>query len=154
MIRRLARGRDGTAAVELSAGLGLLVLPVVVLVASLPAWAAAQTAGRAAAREAARAVATAPDPTLASDLAQEAAAVVAANHGHTLVGEVRLRYAERPAPRPSWLHPAAADPTQTEVTATVTVRLPALSLPGLGAVGAVDWSVSHSEPLDRYRSTP
>lgn len=38
------------------------------------------------------------------------------------------------------------------VTARVTVRMPALVVPGLGRIGAWLWTASHSELVDRYRS--
>ena len=51
-----ARQADGFVALELAAGVAVLVLPVVMLVASLPGWFDRQSTARQAAREAARAI--------------------------------------------------------------------------------------------------
>lgn len=38
------------------------------------------------------------------------------------------------------------------VSATVTVRMPAISVPGAGDVGAWTWSTTHTRRIDDYRS--
>jgi predicted amino acid dehydrogenase len=40
------------------------------------------------------------------------------------------------------------------VTATVSVRMPAIEIPGLGGLGTVVWTVHHTEQVDLYRSLP
>jgi hypothetical protein len=42
----------------------------------------------------------------------------------------------------------------SEVAAHVTVRMPALVIPGIGRVGAWEWTVTHAEQVDLYRSFP
>jgi len=37
-----------------------------------------------------------------------------------------------------------------DVEARVTVTMPAVDLPGIGAVGAWSWTARHREPVDRY----
>jgi hypothetical protein len=39
-----------------------------------------------------------------------------------------------------------------DVQARVTVAMPAVQVPGLGAVGAWSWTARHREPVDRYVS--
>jgi hypothetical protein len=38
----------------------------------------------------------------------------------------------------------------SDVEAQVTVRMPAVELPGLGAVEAWSWTARHRQPVDRY----
>jgi hypothetical protein len=38
------------------------------------------------------------------------------------------------------------------VTASVTVGMPAVDIPGIAEVGAWSWSAHHTEPVDQYRS--
>lgn len=138
----------GSAAMELVVGTGFLVLPVALLVLSLPTWADTHTMARTAAREAARTVVLASDPTDTAALAagRTAAATVARNHGGTLTG----------APVFDWEHEAVAGSegtlTQPHVTVTVTVEMPALAIPLMGEWASFGWSVTHREPLDLYRS--
>jgi hypothetical protein len=43
-------------------------------------------------------------------------------------------------------------PRGGNVRASVTVAVPAVTLPGIGSVGAWSWTAHHSEPVDQYRS--
>lgn len=141
-------GEAGAAPIEFVTGLGLLVLPVVVLVVSLPVWAEVQAMGRLAAQQAARTIVTASEPAAAMPAATAAAESVAANYGRELAG----------APHAKWTNPdgdaaEAGEPGQA-VTVTVAVRMPALPLPLIGDATAFDWEVAHTEVVDRYRSLP
>ena len=40
------------------------------------------------------------------------------------------------------------------VTANVTVQMPVISIPGIGGLGSVSWTVHHTEQVDLYRSFP
>ena len=40
----------------------------------------------------------------------------------------------------------------SDVEARVTVAMPAVQLPGIGAMGAWSWTARHREPVDRYVS--
>lgn len=133
-------GAGGFAALEFALGLAVLLLPVALVVVSLPVWAETQSMGRVAAQQAARAAALAPDAATATGAATAAAATVVANHGRSLRGPVQV-VVESGAPQP-------------QVRATVTVDLPALNLPLLRRVTSVDWRVSATQPLDLYRSLP
>lgn len=136
----------GYVATELVAALGLLLLPVVLVVVSVPVWSEVQSMGRVAAQQAARAAVLAPDDAAARAAATTAAGIVAANHGRSLAGPVRL---EATVDRS-----AGTLGTQQLVTATVPVELPAVPLPLLADLTAVTWEVSHTQPVDPYRSVP
>lgn len=133
----------GFVAAEYAAGIGLLLLPVTLLVLSLPAWVEAQEAGRVAAQQAARAVVTAADHTSGVERARRLAAEALANRGVEQVGDLGVHGALR--------HPAGGTP-QELVTVTVTVRVPAVSLPLLGTWASFHRAVSHTQPVDRYRT--
>lgn len=133
----------GFAAVEFVAGIALLVLPVAILVVSLPVWAEAQTSARVVAREAARVLAVADDDVTGRTDAAAMVARVADNLGVDLAAPpVFAGSVEGPAGH------------EAEVSAVITVRLPLLALPLLADLAAVDWSVEHREPVDVYRSRP
>ncbi|MDX1659732.1 MAG: hypothetical protein R3343_12995 [Nitriliruptorales bacterium] len=138
----------GSAAIELVAGVGLLVFPAVLLVLSLPTWAQARTAAEVAAREAARTVVLADDPMgpAATAAGRAAAETVLANHGRRLVGEPTFEWDRVDA--------AGGRVRQDQVAATVTIRMPAVAVPFVGSWAAFDWSTTHVEPLDIYRSVP
>lgn len=135
-----ARSEHGFVATELVAGVALLVLPVTLLVLTFPRWSERQTTARVIARELARRAARdgVCDRTAARDLAQE----MARNLG---VGprDVRVDLA---CPDGTALVPGS------DVEARVTVAMPAVHVPGVGAVGAWSWTASHREPVDRYAS--
>lgn len=132
----------GTVAPEFAAGVGFLVLPVVVLVLSLPGWFEARHAGRVAAAQAAREAATAPNPIAAATGAAAIVDRLLADHG-----------VEAAKPLALITTPPTSGGVET-VTASVTVRVPALQLPFVGPVAGFDHTVRHTQPLDRYRATP
>lgn len=136
-------GERGFAAVEFVAGVGLLVLPIAILVLSLPVWAETQTAARVVVREAARVLAVADDDHAGRVEASAMARRVAGNLGIDLTGP------------PTFAGSVEGPPGRAaEVSAIVTVRLPLLGLPLLADLTAVDWTVEHTEPVDVYRSRP
>lgn len=137
------RAEDGFVAAEYAAGVGFLLLPVTLLVLSLPAWVEAQEAGRVAAQQAARAVVTASDHADGVAQAQLLVAETLANRGVGQVGEVAFDGSLR--------HGAGDEPQQL-VTAIVTVRVPAVQLPLIGTWAAFDRAIAHTQPVDRYRS--
>lgn len=139
MRRRAGCRESGYVAAELALGVGLLVFPIAMLVLTVPTWAERQSAARAIAREAARTVAV--DGHCDTGAARDVGSTMAANLGirggvdvalDCRAGE-RLRRGER-------------------VTARVTVLMPAVQIPGIGAVGAWSWTAHHAEPIDQYRS--
>ena len=140
---RATRARDrGFVAIELAAGVALLVFPVAMLVASLPGWFDRQSLARQAARDAARAVVL--DGACRGDVA-EGAAVRIVRGGGVDPGDVRVAL---DCPAGSEL---ARDST---VTARVTIDMPAVTVPLIGTVGGWRWTTGHAEPVDPYGSRP
>ncbi len=138
----MRRRERGFAAIELSAGIALLVLPVALLVLSLPQWSSRQGMARLAARDAARVVALAG--WCDRDAAQAAVDRIAEDAD---------------------LHPGALAltldcegsvplPRGGAVTAWVTVGMPVLDVPILGRAAAWSWTAPHREPVDPYGSRP
>lgn len=140
-LRRTCRWRDdgGTTAAEFAAGVGFLVLPMVVLVLSLPGWFEARHAARVAAAGAARAVAVAEHPDEGLAQARLLTAELLADHGVAAAHPLQVTSPD--------------DGRPGTVTATVTVRVPALQLPFVGPVAGFDHAVAHTQALDRYRAT-
>lgn len=135
---RPRRTERGTAALELPLAVGLLLVPVALVVVSLPAWPERQTLARAAAAEASRAVALAASWDEGVAEAQAVVADAARNAGFG-PGDLTLDLTgglERGA----------------TVTASVTVDMPALPLPLVGTVGRWSWTADHTERVDDYRS--
>ncbi len=140
-MRRLAapdrRDEAGMVVAEFTVVVGMILFPVMILVLSFPVWVERQSMARVAAQEAARTVALADDTDAGVAAAEQLVAEIATNHG---------------------VDPSAMTVTFTgsasrgsNVTATVDVDFPPLSLPLLGGVGSVHWSTSHTERVDDYR---
>lgn len=130
------RGARGAVAVEFAAATGLLLLPVVLLVASLPVWAEHRHAAILAAREAAR-IAAAGYPR---DLSAEASAwgeAIAVNHG-VRAGDVDVTV-------------EGALVRGGRIEARATVRMPAVAVPGVRA-GTWSWTAVQRARIDDYRS--
>jgi hypothetical protein len=138
--RRLG-GESGLVSAELVLGVGLLVLPVALLVLTMPGWFERQVAARSIAREAARAVVL--EGRCSQGLAARVAGEMAANHG-LAVGDVRVSVQCESDPLPPG----------SEIEADVSVRMPALEIPGIGAFTAWEWTARHRAPVDRYASLP
>lgn len=139
----MTRGRErGFAAIELSAGIAVLVLPVVLLVATVPRWSERQGVARVAARDAARVVG------LQGWCDRQAA--------DRVVGEVADGAGLDPAALEVTLDctPSATLPRGGAVTARVRIAMPALAVPMLGSVAAWSWTAQHRAPVDPYGSRP
>lgn len=132
----------GFIATELVMGLGLLVFPVALLVLTLPGWSERQATARVVAREVARRAAR--EGVCDEVAAQSLGIAMARNLG---VPPDSLEVAVL-CPGGSDLVPGA------DVEARVTVRMPAVEIPGIGGVGAWSWTASHREPVDRYGASP
>ncbi|MEW6474320.1 MAG: hypothetical protein AB1679_18870 [Actinomycetota bacterium] len=134
------RSQAGTAVIETPLAVVLLLVPVALLVITLPAWPERQTVARAAATEAARSAVLADSWDEAVATGQAVVERTAANYGLAANDFVL-----------DW---SGALTRGSAVTARVTVRMPALAVPGLGSVDAWTWTASHTESVDRYRSIP
>jgi hypothetical protein len=127
-------------ATELALGVGVLLLPVVFLVLTIPSWSERQTTGRAIAREVGRAVAR--EGWCNTGLATGLAEMMAENLG---LARAEMRVVMDCAPGDA-LTPGS------ELTVGVTVDMPAVHLPALGTVGDWSWTARHRQPVDRYGS--
>jgi hypothetical protein len=138
----IAPSERGFIATELALGLGLLVFPVALLVLTLPGWSERQATARVITREVARRIAREGvcDVTAARSL------------GVTMARNLGLPSddfdVEVVCPGGAVLNPGA------DVEARVTVRMPAVEIPGIGAVGAWSWTARHREPVDLYGAAP
>jgi hypothetical protein len=135
---RACRGSGGFVAVELVAGLALLLLPVALVVLTLPTWSERQSTARAIAREVARQTARAG--WCDTDGAQALAGRMAGNLGVPPGGaSVAVSCA-----------PGDVLPPGGAVEVAVTVRMPAVHLPAVGDVAAWSWTARHRQPVDTY----
>jgi hypothetical protein len=128
----------GYAAAEFVVGVAFIVLPVTLLVLSLPLWLERQALAERAANESARRMVLAPD--WASGLAQ----------GHQVVQEISADYG-LPAGDLSERLSGNLARGQT-IRSEVTVRMPALAIPLVGRFGSWQWTAVHVEHVDNYRS--
>jgi hypothetical protein len=119
-------------------GVGLIVLPVMVLVLTLPTWEQRTVDALDAARTAARAVATASTWDAGVSAGNQAVEEVLAGDGLP-ASDVSVSYAGS-------LDPGAS------VTARVTVAIPVGNLPGLGFVGILHYTASSTEHVDSFGS--
>ena len=127
---RFRRSERGTAAIELPLVLGLVLIPLGLLVLTVPTWVERQEAATEAAAEAARAVVTGTGSADRVAVAHAVVEEVAASHGLP-PGSLRLELRSGGRGQP--------------VTARVTVEIPLAPLPGLGRLPAVDWTATHTE---------
>jgi hypothetical protein len=138
MVRR-PPATGGFVAIEFALAVGLLLLPVVMLVAALPAWVEHEHAATVAAADAASAAVHAY-PADGVDDARAAAldtlhdyGITAADADVTLVADDHARGGT--------------------VSVRVTVAMPALVVPGIGTIGGFHWSRVQSRRIDDYRSS-
>jgi hypothetical protein len=133
-------GACGYVAIELALSIGLLVLPLTGLVVTFPTWAERQSVARVVAREVARSVALdgVCDPAGAVALA----ATVTDGLGIP-AGDVTVSLDCVPGQQ---LARGGA------VTASATVVMPALAIPGIGAVDLWRWTAANRQPVDPFRS--
>lgn len=135
-------GSRGSAAIELSTGVALLVVPLALVVLSVPNWTWRQDVARLAARDAARVVSL--RGVCDSELAARIAGDLAVGAG---VPRTALRVTLDCTPSASLSRGGA-------VTARATVDMPATVVPLVGRVTAWSWTAVHRAPVDPYGSRP
>jgi hypothetical protein len=118
---------------------GFIVLPVLVLVLTLPTWEQRAVDAQDAARDAARALAMAADWPQGVSAADQAVYGIVTSDG-LVAGDVSVHLA------------GSLDPGAT-VTASVTVLVPAGNVPGLGPIGGLHYTASSTQHVDLYRSS-
>lgn len=127
----------GFVAIEFVAAVAFLLLPIVVLVATVPTWAERRHAATVAAREAARVLVDAwpnADPRDAVDVAER----IAADHGVDRA-DVAVHV------------PSAGGGRGSYVRVEVVVRMPAIAVTGMRA-GAWHYTAVELRRVDDYRS--
>jgi hypothetical protein len=120
-------------------GTTLIVMPIMVLVLTLPTWEQRAVDAQDAARTAARALVTADNWDDGISAADEAVSQLVAGDGLP-PSDLTVTYS------------GSLDPGGT-VSAAVTVVIPAGNLPGLGFVGALHYTASSTEHVDSYRDS-
>jgi hypothetical protein len=131
-------GQAGSAPLSLVLGLGLLVIPVLLLVLSIPTWEARAVDARDAAATAARVLVTAdswPDGVSAANQAVD-----------------EIRASDRISPSDVKTDYQGSLTRGSTVTVDVTVVIPATEILLIGAVGSLHYTASSSELVDQYRS--
>jgi hypothetical protein len=144
-MKGLEDGRDGErgfAATELALGVGVLLLPVALVVLTIPTWSERQTTARVIAREVARAVVALG--VCDAGAGRATGAVIAQNLG-LAPGDAHVSL--------DCVSGAVLEPGG-DVEAVVTVRMPAVHLAAMGDVGAWSWTARHRQPVDTYVSVP
>lgn len=130
----------GVAAIDMFAVIIVAMIPVFVIVMSIPSWVERMSFARVAAQEAARAAVLADSWDEGQAQASNLVAEIAANHGVPAgVSSVALS---------GTLERGAV------VSATVSVQTPTLTIPFVTTVGATTLSSTHTEVVDHYRSLP
>ncbi|MGO9660231.1 MAG: hypothetical protein ACLQVK_04185 [Acidimicrobiales bacterium] len=124
---------------SLMLGVGLIVVPVLVLVLTLPAWEQRTVDAQDAARDAARALVEADDWGDGVAAAEQAVSEIVSSDG-LVAADVSLSLA------------GSLGPGGT-VTASVTVLVPAGNVPGLGFIGTLHYTASSTEHVDAYRDS-
>jgi len=132
------RREPGFVAIEWVAAIAMLLLPAVVLVATLPTWAERRHAATIAAREAARDLQRRwPDGDAGE--AELVAKYVAVDHG-LRASDVSVRVL------------AGGSNPGDQIRVEVRVVMPAIAVPGLTRVGGWTYSTVASLRVDDYRS--
>jgi hypothetical protein len=132
-----AIGDAGFAPLSLVLGLGLLVIPVLLLVLTIPTWIDRSVDARDAAANAARALATADTWADGQAAARQAVTEIATNDGIS-PADIQAGYSGSLVPGGT-------------VTATITVTIPAGVVPGVGHYGTVHYTASSTQHVDSYR---
>jgi hypothetical protein len=137
----VTRGAEsGFVVTEFAFGVAVLVLPVALLVLTFPRWSERQVTASVIGREVARRAAR--DGICDLGAARVLGATMARNLG-VAPAELTVDLS---------CTDGAGLASGGVVEATVTVTMPAVQVPGLGAVGAWSWTARHREPVDRYAS--
>lgn len=128
-------GERGTAALEAPLAVGFLLVPVAVLLLMVPTWREAHTVTAGAASEAATLYATAPDAATGAAAARTAVDRAATNSGRALRLEIDG----------DWCRGC-------QITARVTVTVPAVVIPWIGSTGAFERTSTATARISEFRS--
>jgi len=132
---------------EWMVALGLIVLPLIVLLASVQVWLDRKAVAEALANEAARAVAIAVDHSTAV----QAVDLLESRQ------EARLGVPASACPSDGGcLHVRMSGNAETggEVRSEVSVFMPGIIIPFIGEISGTWWTTGHTEMIDPYRVLP
>ncbi|MFC2176945.1 hypothetical protein ACFLRH_00860 [Actinomycetota bacterium] len=150
-ITRAATREAGFTTPEWLLGIGLIIMPVIVIVASIAPWYQRANMATLIAQETARVMVLADDWESGELEATTLAVEIANNHGFT-AGD----WCGSPAPGCLWMAIGGTSPGTirrgTEVAVQVEVPIPGVVVPGVGDIGEFQWSQLHTERVDDYRS--
>jgi hypothetical protein len=133
-----AQRSAGYAAAEFVVGVAFIIVPVTLLVLSLPLWLERQAMAQRAANESARRM------VLASDWN------TGLSQGRVVIEEIERNY---DLPSGDLAARFTGNLTRGQSVRTeVTVTMPALAIPFIGRVGTWHWTAVHVEHVDNYRS--
>lgn len=132
-------------------GIGLIIMPMIVIVASIAPWYQRANMATLIAQEAARTMVLADDWATGETDARSLAVEIANNHGF-----VASDWCGSRAPGCLWIDIGGTSPgviqRGSEVVVQVEVPIPGVVVPGIGDVAEFQWSQSHTERVDDYRS--
>lgn len=135
-------GEGGAGAVDLVMVSAFLLIPTAMLLLSLPLMVEYRSLADAAAREAVRACAAAPDPVSGQAHAEDVAEQILGERGLSPEEtDVRIDCADAWRPR-------------SEVSVSVSIRVPAVSVVGFGSIGSVTIERTYREWIEYTRSLP
>lgn len=145
----------GATPIEFAAGVGLLLIPMVFLVASFAPWVERQSMARVAAAEAARLVATSPTGAVDEAAIRSVVATIATNHDVD-PGAVAVFFCPPDGAAAAVRATSSCSPIVRGqlLRVEVDVQLPAVTVPLITTLGEVRWTAVHIEQVDRYRSIP
>jgi len=136
-LRTLTADEAGFAPLTMMLGVTLVVIPVLLLVLTIPTWLERSVDARDAAANAARALATANTWAAGTAAANQTVAELITGDGLN-PNDVEVTYGGS-------LNPGAT------VTATVTVELPAGVIPGIGHYGTIRYTATSTQHIDSYK---
>lgn len=128
----------GSAPLSLVLGLGLLLIPVLLLVLTIPTWEARTVDARDAAATAGRTLVTADSWSAGVSAAVQAVEEIGANDGIAR-SELTTQF-------------QGSLTRGSTVTVEVTIDIPAAEIPLIGTVGSVHYTAVSSQLVDQYRS--
>ncbi len=143
--------QQGFVVPEWLVGITLILMPMIVLVASIAPWYQRANMATLMAQEAARTMVLADNWETGEADARQIALEIAANHGFATEA-----WCSAPGPGCVTITFGGTTPgvlqRGTEIAVSVEVPIPGVVVPGFGSVAEFQWAQSHAERVDDYRS--
>jgi hypothetical protein len=137
-LRRYRNEESGFAPLTMALGVSLLVIPVLLVVLTLPSWEERTVDAKDMAANAARILASASGWQPGITQADQTIAEMAANQGIP-TGQINVSYHGS-------LNPGAT------ITVDLTVTIPAGTIPAIGSFGTFHYTASSTQHIDSYKS--